>query len=57
MVIPHVKQGDETMEIVKTKCENCNKEIYVNKINYKEPLFCTLSCMSMYQKEMMETLT
>ena len=57
MVIPHVKQGDETMEIVKTKCENCNKEIYINKINYKEPLFCTLSCMSMYQKEMMETLT
>lgn len=45
------------MEIVKSKCERCNKEIYVNIINYREPLFCTLGCMAIYQKELEERLT
>jgi len=30
------------MEIIEVKCENCNKEIYINREQVREKMFCTL---------------
>ncbi|CAG1001278.1 hypothetical protein METP3_03333 [Methanosarcinales archaeon] len=37
------------MEIIEVKCENCNKEIYINREQVREKMFCTLGCMDSYK--------
>ncbi|CAG0993308.1 MAG: hypothetical protein OIN86_01530 [Candidatus Methanoperedens sp.] len=37
------------MEIVEVKCKNCSKEIYINREQIREKMFCTLGCMDSYK--------
>jgi hypothetical protein len=33
------------MEIKETKCDNCGKDIYVQKDHSRKMMFCTIGCM------------
>jgi len=37
------------MEIIEVKCKNCSKEIYVQREQVREKMFCTLECMDLYK--------
>ena len=44
--------GIESEEIVKSKCANCSKDIYVFRDNTREKMFCTLKCLEEYNRNM-----
>ncbi|MBU4222559.1 MAG: hypothetical protein KKA10_13280 [Euryarchaeota archaeon] len=39
------------MEIVKLKCANCSKYLYIQEDHIREKMFCTLGCMDLYSSE------
>src|SRR5659263_750077 len=45
----HELKGECNMEIVEVKCKNCSKEIYINREQIREKMFCTLGCMDSYK--------
>jgi hypothetical protein len=45
----HTLKGECNMEIIEVKCENCSKEIYINREQVREKMFCTLGCMDSYK--------
>ena len=44
--------GIESEEIVKSKCANCSKDIYVFRDSTREKMFCTLKCLEEHGRNM-----